>query len=74
MSEQESLKNYEILNTISLKYDKKKSPYDYLETSMELTHKNINLSKDKLGVFSETSKNPKKRGGKSGGKIQVFIL
>jgi hypothetical protein len=83
LEQEVSLNNYRILNTVFPKYYKKKFPYNIIqrgsESSIELTHKNVNLIyiKDK-NYFVESSNEKKyKRGGIYGGsseKIKVYFL
>lgn len=78
-----SLQNYEILNTITPSYYKKKFPYNIIqrghEPGLELTHKNVNLVyiKDKNYFVPEHYQKKYQRGGvfgRSSGKIMVYLL
>lgn len=78
-----NLKNYEILNTITPVFYKKKFPYTMIQKSndpgLELTHKNVDLVyiKDKNYFVTLDNKGKFKRGGIYGGssrKIAVYLL
>ena len=75
-----SLKNYEILNSITPEFYKKKFPYTIIQKmedpGLELTHKNIELNYIKDSNYFVTSDNKSKRGGvgEPESKITVLVL
>ena len=78
---QSKIKNYNILNSITPKYYKKKAPYNIVQReiipSIELTHKTLELNHIKgknYFVTSDESKKYKKGGvyGGNSGAVLVF--
>lgn len=78
-----TLKNYEILNTVIPKFYKKKFPYNIIPRvvgpNVELTHKKVELEyiKDKNYFVTSDQASKWKRGGVYGGdsgKINIFFF
>jgi hypothetical protein len=83
VEQETSLNNYEILNSITPVYYRKKFPYNIIpkniEPNIELTHKNVDLVyiKDKKYFVKEKNHKKYKKGGiygGSAGKITVYLL